>query len=393
MSAEPTAEILRTLDQIDAETWDGLANPNGRTHPSYNPFVTYSFLKALEDTNCVGEGTGWYPHHVLLKIDDEAVGAVPLYVKMHSQGEYVFDHGWADALERAGGQYYPKLQCSVPFTPATGPRLLTAKHELKPLLAGALAQVCEQVGTSTLHATFIGTEDRDAFEEAGYLIRSDQQFHWTDDEYGDFDGFLASLASRKRKAIKRERRDALANNGIEIRWHTGAELTEELWDAFFEFYMDTGSRKWGQPYLTRSFFSAMGEQMADDTLLIFAWREGRPVAGAINFIGGDTLFGRNWGCVEHHPFLHFEVCYYQAIEFALSRGLKRVEAGAQGAHKLARGYLPVETNSAHFIPHPGFRDAIERFLRQERAAVARENEMLEQMGPYRKAAPHAGEDA
>ncbi|MEM1365253.1 MAG: GNAT family N-acetyltransferase, partial [Pseudomonadota bacterium] len=279
-----------------------------------------------------------------------------------------------------------------PFTPATGPRLLAANREVKTLLASALGQMCEQIGTSTLHATFINAEDRAAFEEANYLIRSDQQFHWTDDGYSDFDGFLASLASRKRKAIKRERRDALAND-IEIKWHTGADLNEELWDAFYEFYMDTGSRKWGQPYLTRALFSAMGEKLADDTLLIMAWRHGKPVAGAINFIGGDTLFGRNWGCVEHHPFLHFEVCYYQAVDFALSRGLQRVEAGAQGAHKLARGYLPVETNSAHFIPHPSFRDAIERFLRQERAAVARENEMLTDMGPYRKGSPTQSERA
>ncbi|MEO0498004.1 MAG: GNAT family N-acetyltransferase [Pseudomonadota bacterium] len=390
MSSEPSLDVLRTIDQIDAVQWDLLANPNGKNHSSYNPFLSHAFLKALEDTGCVGDGTGWYPHHALLRIEGNPVGISPLYVKTHSQGEYVFDHGWADALERAGGQYYPKLQCSVPFTPATGPRLLTADPALKPLLASALCQMCEQIGTSTLHVTFINADDRAAFEEAGYLIRSDQQFHWVDENYGDFEGFLASLASRKRKAIKRERRDALAN-GIDIRWHTGADLTEELWDAFYKFYMDTGSRKWGQPYLTREFFSAMGATMSDDTLLIMAWRHGKPVAGAINFIGGDTLFGRNWGCVEHHPFLHFEVCYYQAVDFALARGLRRVEAGAQGAHKLARGYLPVETNSAHFIPHPGFRDAIERFVRQERAAVTRENEMLAEMGPYKKNSQTEGE--
>lgn len=378
-------EIIRSIEEIDAAQWDAHANPGGERpgNRSFNPFVAHGFLKALEDTNCVGDGTGWYPHHTLLRSGDQIAGIAPLYMKTHSQGEYVFDHGWADALERAGGRYYPKLQCSVPFTPATGPRLLTARPEMRVQMASALGQACQQIGTSSLHATFVNEADRLAFEEAGFLIRTDQQFHFEDQDFGDFNGFLASLSSRKRKAIRRERRDALAND-IEIKWHSGADLTEDLWDAFFEFYMDTGMRKWGRPYLTREFFSALKGPLADNTLLIMAWRNGRPIAGAINFIGGDTLYGRNWGCVEDHPFLHFEVCYYQAIDYALANGLTRVEAGAQGAHKLSRGYLPKTTYSAHYIANPSFRDAIEDYLANERQQVARENRLMTEAGPYRK---------
>jgi hypothetical protein len=384
-SAPFALEILRSIDSLSPDQWDAMANPGGgrATNRDYNPFTSHAFLKALEDTGCVGEGTGWYPHHTVLRQGDDLVGVAPLYMKTHSQGEYVFDHGWADALERAGGRYYPKLQCSIPFTPATGPRLLTADPDMALQLASALGQACQQIGTSSLHATFVNEADKDAFEAAGYLIRTDQQFHFHNHDYADFDDFLTTLSSRKRKAIKRERRDALAN-GIEIRWHTGSELTEDLWDAFFEFYTDTGMRKWGQPYLTREFFSAVGRAMPDETLLIFAWRDGKPIAGAINFIGGDTLYGRNWGSVEDHPFLHFEVCYYQAIDYAVKHGLKRVEAGAQGAHKLSRGYLPTTTYSAHYIDNPNFRDAIENYLEHERKQVERENRLMAEAGPYKK---------
>jgi predicted N-acyltransferase len=354
----------------------------------YNPFVSYDFLSILEDSGCAVRRTGWQGHH--LRLEDGAgklLGALPCYLKSHSQGEYVFDHGWADAFERAGGSYYPKLQASVPFTPATGPRLLVSRdadtRSSRAALAAGLRQVAEKLGVSSAHVTFAEGPDMDVLEGAGFLRRTDQQFHFFNEGFSSYDDFLGTLASRKRKALKKERREALSE-GISIDRLTGSDLTEAAWDNFFAFYMDTGSRKWGRPYLNRTFFSLVGERMADDVLLVMAKRNGRYIAGAINFIGSDTLFGRNWGCIEDHPFLHFEVCYHQAIDFAIERKLKVVEAGAQGEHKLARGYRPVTTQSAHYVVHPGLRSAIADYLKRERREVARAGEYLEEHLPFRK---------
>jgi uncharacterized protein len=314
---------------------------------------------------------------------------VPCYLKSHSQGEYVFDRGWADAYERAGGQYYPKLQASVPFTPAAGPRLLIRDgvdtDRVGTALASGLIALCGATNASSVHVTFAREAEWKFLAEHGFLQRNDQQFHWHNQGYKTFEDFLATLNSRHRKAIRRERRDALAE-GITIHALTGSDITEDAWDAFFAFYMETGSRKWGRPYLTRSFFSLIGESMPEDVLLVMARRNNRWIAGAINFIGSDTLFGRNWGAIEHHPFLHFEVCYYQAIDFAIARGLKTVEAGAQGEHKIARGYLPQTTYSAHYIADPGLRRAIDEYLRRERAYVAEAARELTEAGPFRKPA-------
>ncbi|WP_274629167.1 GNAT family N-acetyltransferase [Arvimicrobium flavum] len=355
---------------------------------TYNPFVSYDFLCSLEESGCAVPRSGWQGHHLRLEATDGTLlGAVPCYLKSHSQGEYVFDHGWADAFERAGGRYYPKLQASVPFTPATGPRLLVGQHgepgAIKAALAAGLKTVSEKLGVSSAHVTFGEAGDMAALEQTGFLKRTDQQFHFLNAGYSSYDDFLGSLASRKRKALKKERREALAD-GISIDWLTGKDLTESVWDDFFAFYMDTGSRKWGRPYLNRRFFSLIGERMADDVLLIMAKRAGRYVAGAINFIGSDTLYGRNWGCIEHHPFLHFEVCYHQAIDFAIEHKLKVVEAGAQGEHKLARGYTPVTTHSAHYIAHPGLRRAIADYLARERREVESIGTYFEEHTPYRK---------
>ncbi|HEY9215732.1 MAG TPA: GNAT family N-acetyltransferase [Ancylobacter sp.] len=355
---------------------------------AFNPFISHAFLSALEKSGSVSADTGWLPQHLVLEgADGGVLGVCPAYLKSHSQGEYVFDHGWAEAYERAGGRYYPKLQVAVPFTPATGRRLLVGTGPQAPAARKALAQglttLAGMRGTSSVHATFLTTTDAAAFESEGFLPRTDQQFHWTNRGYGDFDAFLGDLASRKRKAINRERREAV-ENGISIHWLTGSDITEEAWDAFFDFYMETGSRKWGRPYLTREFYSLIGQSMAEQVLLVMAKREGRWIAGAINFIGSDTLYGRNWGCVEDHPFLHFEVCYHQAIEFAISRGLTTVEAGAQGEHKLARGYLPVITRSAHYIADPGFRSAIAAYLERERSYVESSSEELSELGPFRR---------
>ena len=379
------------MDDIGRSDWDALA---GTTPASaapgrpYNPFLHYDFLRSLEDADCVGRRTGWAPHHLVLETADAGVlGATPAYLKSHSQGEYVFDHGWADAFERAGGNYYPKLLSAVPFTPATGPRLLARAGDTadgtRDALARALAMIADRNGISSAHVNFVERADAAALAQAGYMERVDRQFHWRNDGYASYDDFLATLASRKRKGLKRERRDALAN-GITIEWLTGATLTEEAWDAFTAFYLDTGSRKWGRPYLNRTFFALLGERMADDVLLIMAKRGGRWIAGALNLIGGDTLYGRHWGCTEHHPFLHFEVCYHQAIDFAISRGLKVVEAGAQGEHKLARGYGPVLTRSMHHIGHPGFRRAVQGYLDHERREVAMYAEALEGYTPFRR---------
>ncbi|MBN9670102.1 GNAT family N-acetyltransferase [Roseibium aggregatum] len=412
--------IVTSLKDVAAADWDRVANPGWRLtgrgllekdphctplgelaglvednlHPlsqekSFNPFLSYDFLEALEASGCATNETGWYARHTLL-MDDEGLvlGAVPAYLKSHSKGEYVFDHGWADAFYRAGGDYYPKLQISVPFTPATGRRFLTGpginrEAGLQALAAG-LVQVCQRHNASSVHATFLTKPEWDALGELGYLQRTDQQFHWENKGYESFEDFLADLASRKRKAIKKERREALSTEGLEVEWVTGSDLTEAHWDAFYSFYMDTGSRKWGRPYLNREFFSLINERLAERTLLVLAKRDGRYVAGALNFIGSETLFGRHWGCTEHHPFLHFELCYYQAIDFAIAKGLQRVEAGAQGAHKLARGYLPTTTYSAHWIAHEGLHEAVADYLEHERRAVERENEALAENAPFKK---------
>ncbi len=320
--------------------------------------------------------------------EDGAVAAVmPLYLKSHSQGEYVFDHAWADAYERAGGAYYPKLLCASPFSPVTGPRLLVrpgvdAEAARKTLLGGALA-VCEKTGASSLHVTFPAQADWDFLGQAGLLQRRNKQYHWHNAGYATFDDFLAALSSGRRKTIRRERRDAVRD--LEIVRLTGAEITEDHWDAFFGFYMDTGSRKWGRPYLNRAFFSVLGERMAGQVLLVMARRSGRWIAGALNLIGADCLYGRNWGCVEDVPFLHFELCYYQAIEYAIQAGLARVEAGAQGEHKIARGYLPTPVYSAHWIADPALRGPVADFLERERWAVESEMEWLEEeYSPFRQ---------
>lgn len=390
--AADDAFVIRVHDRfanIRAEDWGRLggASKDGTLAP-YNPFVSHAFLSALEDSGSATADTGWLGQHLALETaSGELVAALPCYLKSHSQGEYVFDHGWADAWERAGGRYYPKLQCSVPFTPATGPRLLVSDaidpDAARAALASGLKALTTRLGVSSAHVTFATNADIDALAEADFLHRTDQQFHFQNAGYADFDAFLETLSSRKRKNIRKERATAV-KNGIEIEWLTGSDLTESVMDAFYAFYIDTGSRKWGRPYLTREFYSLIAEQMADDVLLVMAKRDGRYIAGAINFIGGDRIFGRHWGCVEDHPCLHFEVCYYQAIDFAIQNRLDFVEAGAQGEHKLARGYMPVTTHSAHYIPHPGFRNAVEDYLETERRDVARFSEMLADHGPFKK---------
>ena len=370
-----TARIAPSVGSLPAAEWDALTDAG-------NPFVTHAFLSALEASGSVGEGTGWQSAPIVIEhADGRLAAALPAYFKQHSQGEYVFDHGWADAWGRAGGRYYPKLQIAVPFTPATGPRLL-GDRALAPALIAAAEQVCHQAGLSSAHATFLTPDDAALFEAAGWLLREDIQFHWENRGYASFDDFLASLSSSRRKNLRKER--AAAGAGLEIRALTGGDIRPEHWDAFWAFYQDTGARKWGQPYLTRSAFSLMGETMADQILLVLAFEGGQPIAGALNFIGGDTLFGRYWGALVERPFLHFELCYYQAIDAAIALGLQRVEAGAQGGHKLARGYEPVRTQSAHYIVHEGFRAGVAEFLRAERAGVAADQLFLGQRTPFKK---------
>ncbi len=377
-----TARIAQGVTSIAAEDWDACAG-------DANPFVGHAFLAALEASKSVGGRSGWQALPVVVDGDDgRPAGIAPAYAKSHSQGEYVFDQGWADAWERAGGQYYPKLQIAAPFSPVPGPRLLLRDPAVAPALIAALEAVTDQSGLSSAHATFIAPAEVALFEAAGWLIRQGTQFHWTNDGYASFDDFLAALASRKRKAIRKER--AAAVEGLTIRHLTGAEITPAHWDAFWVFYQDTGSRKWGQPYLTRAFFDRIGQTMGDRVLLILAERDGVPIAGALNLIGADTLYGRYWGATEEVPFLHFELCYYQAIDAAIARGLTTVEAGAQGEHKLARGYAPVATYSAHYIPDPGFRRAIADFLVREREAVASDREYLGELTPFRRAEPPTG---
>ncbi|MGO8094398.1 GNAT family N-acetyltransferase [Rhizobium leguminosarum] len=389
MTDELSIRVERSFTAISPESWSRLSGASKTCATiAYNPFVSHAFLSSLEESGSADAETGWLGHHLLLETErGELIGALPGYLKNHSQGEYVFDHGWADAFERAGGRYYPKLQCSIPFTPATGPRLLVAEGlqrlPIQSAIAESLKEVVRRLGISSAHITFVPDEEIGVFEMDGYLHRTHQQFHFINDGYANHEDFLETLASRKRKALRKERRAAL-ENGISIDWLTGRDLTEHIWDQFFKFYMDTGGRKWGRPYLTRKFYSLIGERMADDILLVMAKRDGRYIAGAINFIGGDTLYGRHWGCIEDHPFLHFEVCYHQAIDFALSKGLKRVEAGAQGEHKLARGYLPVTTHSAHYVAHAGLRRAIGDYLARERADVEQMSELLTEHSPFRK---------
>jgi uncharacterized protein len=353
-----------------------------------NPFLTHAFLSSLEESGSVGGRTGWTPLHLLARSEDgRVIGAIPTYAKSHSRGEYVFDHAFAEAYHRAGEAYYPKIQVSVPFTPATGRRILVPDGDestRQGLIAG-LEALRTRLDASSVHTTFVTPRDRQSFLDAGYLERNDQQFHFEARGARDFTDFLGTLASRKRKGLKRERRDALAN-GISVDWITGRDLREAHWDAFFAFYMDTGSRKWGSPYLTRRFFSLIGQRMAEKVLLILAKRDGRPIAGALNFIGQNTLYGRNWGAIEHHPFLHFELCYYQAINFALAHGLARVEAGAQGEHKLARGYRPVKTISMHRFADPRFHQAVADYLVRERTAVNEAQVHLESLAPFRRGA-------
>lgn len=379
-------QVLGSIAQIDARDWDACACPEAEDGAPMDPFTTHRFLLALEDSGSVGRGTGWQPQYLTAYLDGQLVACAPLYGKTHSQGEYIFDHNWAHALESAGGRYYPKLQIAVPFTPATGRRFLTRpgyrEIGMSALVQGAV-QLAADSELSSLHATFCTEEEAEAGEAMGLMVRATQQFHWLNNGYSDFDGFLASLSSRKRKNIRKERQQANAFGG-EIHVLTGDALEPEHWDAFWQFYQDTGARKWGTPYLARAFFDCVQDTMRDDVVLVLAERNGRYVAGALNFIGRETLFGRYWGCLEHHSCLHFELCYYRAVDFAIEHGLARVEAGAQGEHKLARGYLPTQTHSLHWIGHPGFAEAVERFLKAERAAVEEDIEILTAYGPFKK---------
>ena len=376
-----TARIVDRIEKIPAAAWDTCAGDD-------NPFVSHAFLNALEISGSVGRGTGWLPQHIVLEDDAGTVHAVaPLYVKGHSQGEYVFDHGWAEAFERAGGRYYPKLQIAVPFSPVPGPRLLVRntpqRTAIQSALIEALTQTAEKSGLSSLHVTFCNADEALALKEHGYLHRLGTQYHWQNAGYGDFDDFLATLSSRKRKAIRKERA-AVAAQGLDIRALSGDDLRTEHWDAFFAFYMDTGNRKWGSPYLTRAFFEALHQSLRDKVALVMAFRDGSPIAGALNLVGSDALYGRNWGCIEDVPYLHFECCYYRAIDYAIAHGLARVEAGAQGEHKIQRGYLPVETHSAHWIRDPGFNAAVADYLERERRVMKQEMAGLATLSPYRR---------
>ncbi|MDG5487918.1 GNAT family N-acetyltransferase [Sphingomonas sp. BGYR3] len=377
MTARPiTARIAESVTAIPAAEWDACAGTG-------NPFLSHRFLSILERSGSASAQAGWQPLPIVVDGADGRPAAIaPAYGKSHSQGEYVFDHAWADAWERAGGRYYPKLQVAVPFTPVPGARLLLRDADAAPGLIAAIEAVTDQNGLSSAHATFVEEAQLDAFRAAGWMIRRGVQFHWANRGYGSFDDFLGDLASRKRKNLRKER--AAAVEGLTIRHLTGAAITEAHWDAFWVFYQDTGARKWGRPYLSRAFFTLLGQEMADDVLLILAERDGRPIAGALNLIGADALYGRYWGCREDVPFLHFELCYYQAIDAAIERGLARVEAGAQGEHKLARGYAPVPTWSAHYIPDAGFRRAIADFLARETAAMESEEAFLGEMTPFKR---------
>jgi len=383
-----TIEITthNTLRGIDPADWDACACPEASSGRAIDPFTTYRFLKALEDSGSVGPGSGWNPHYLTAHEGGQMIACAPLYGKNHSQGEYMFDHNFAHAFERSGGRYYPKLQIAVPFTPATGRRFLTRTgfevQGMSALVQGAV-QIASDNDLSSIHATFCTEAEALAGAEMGLLHRTSQQYHWYNDGYADWDGFLAALSSRKRKTLRKERLTAQAFGG-EIVQLTGNQIEPQHWDAFWDFYQDTGARKWGQPYLTRKFFDIAQDHLRDDILLVFAMRDGVPVAGALNIIGRDTLYGRYWGCAENHPCLHFEICYYQAIDYAIAHGMKRVEAGAQGEHKLARGYLPVTTHSLHWFGDAGFRNAVAGYLDAERVAVDDEIEILTSYGPFKK---------
>ena len=383
--------VVGSMDDIGREEWNACA---GIDHP----FTRHEFLAALEESGSAEPETGWGPRHLVLRDHEQRlIGCAPAYLKGHSQGEYIFDHGWANAYERAGGRYYPKLLIAIPFTPATGPRLLAHpdiadRQEVQSLLAQGARAVCDRLDLSGLHINFTDDRETEILRADGMLHRTGEQFHWLNDDYGNFDDFLMALSSRKRKAIRRERRDALAA-GLTIDIITGSDLREDHWDAFFHFYMDTGSRKWGTPYLTREFFSLISERMSDQIVLMLSRRpDGHPIAGALNFTSSETLYGRYWGCTEHHPFLHFELCYYQAIEWAIDHGLKRVEAGAQGPHKLARGYLPTHTSSCHYLPNESFAQAVSDYLEHERREVDMEIEHLDRFSPFRQAGPYTPDE-
>ena len=375
MNTTLTISTHDAISAVPAADWDRLAGGN--------PFVSHRFLAALEDSGSVGRGSGWQPLHLTVEGGGQILGAAPLYAKSHSQGEYIFDHAWADAYTRAGGRYYPKLQCAVPFTPATGPRLLSPDPAIRQALLSGMAQIAGRAGCSGAHVTFCTEAEAQEGAGAGFLPRVTQQFHWLNRGYGSYDDFLAALSSRKRKAIRKERARA-ADFGGTIRQLTGDDLRSEHWDIFWQFYQDTGSRKWGRPYLTRAFFGCIQQTMREDILLVLAERDGQPIAGALNFIGADALYGRYWGCVEDHAFLHFELCYHQAIDYAIVHGLARVEAGAQGEHKLARGYEPVEIHSLHWVRDEGFLRALADYLDREREAMGQEIEALADWTPFRK---------
>ena len=385
-SGSVKVEVVSQIGAVPAEAWDVCANPDPA---SFNPFIAHGFLEALEEAGTVGGRTGWTPRHLVLRDETGVIrGCAPCYLKSHSQGEYMFDHGWADAFERAGGRYYPKLQIAVPFTPVPGRRLLTRPgpdgEASERMLAAAAAKLAEGNGLSGVHITYLSEAEWSRLGGQGLLQRTNQQFHWHNANYATFDDFLASLASRKRKATRKERQEALAD-GLAVEWLRGREITEAHWDAFFAFYVETGSRKWGRPYLNRKFFSLLGASAVGERCLVMLAKRGRrPIAGSLHLIGGDCLFGRYWGAVEHHPFLHFEMCYYQAIDYAIRHGIARVEAGAQGEHKLARGYLPTKTYSVHYIVDPALRRAVADFLVREREHVDATCEELAEYGPFRK---------
>jgi predicted N-acyltransferase len=375
-----TVKVMPGIGAIDAAAWDACAGEE-------NPFLSHAFLKALEDSGSCRAATGWQPQHLALEAPDGSVmGTVPLYLKNHSYGEYVFDHAWANAYERAGGSYYPKLQAAVPFTPVTGPRLLLrpdAPEGAAQALIAAMEQLALRHQVSSVHVTFPTEADWSTLGDAGWLQRVGQQYHWENRGYGSFDDFLGDLNSRKRKSIRKERRE-VAETGVKIHTLTGDDLRQEHWDVFYKFYMDTSDRKWGSAYLNRKFFRLLGETMADRVVLILVEDDGEWVAGALNLLGADTLYGRNWGCNATYKHLHFEACYYRAIDFAIERGLSRVEAGAQGQHKIQRGYLPTPTYSSHWIRDPGFRSAIDDYLRRERVAVAQDIDALMEDSPFRQ---------
>jgi len=379
-----TISVVEGLAQVPSAAWDACAGGD-------NPFLSHAFLSALEDSASVSQQNGWAPRHVVIRdVSGEVLACAPVYLKGHSAGEYVFDHGWAEAYQRAGGSYYPKLLSAVPFTPVTGSRLLVrgdlpppVQTQLKRQLADAFLGLTAGAKLSSVHVNFIPDDDANVLHEAGFLPRLGLQYHWNNNKYGDYSDFLDELTSRKRKALNKERR-AVAQAGLCIERLTGAAISPAHWDAMYGFYLDTGARKWGQPYLNRKAFRMIGERMADRVLLVMAKRGDSTIAGALNLIGSDALYGRYWGCSEDVRFLHFELCYHQSVEFAIERGLARVEAGAQGEHKIARGYLPTLTHSAHFITDPGLREAVAGFLDLERRAVRHEFNVLMEESPYRQ---------